>query len=235
VSGEPIRWLFKDWVCAEPPRAKGTLGPDDPGFTVKGKVLGYALASYMNPDGWCFLTFATLARSTGFKETALRAGRVELAYAGTLDFTEGGGRKPGGNGKACEYQANTPRHARGISGEPFASRADTPRVAGENPSPREAQYVSQDVTPNTSTHSRRAAQAAANGDTLEALRDLVEDLNDADENTLYTFVRSFGQLSANQIHYAAERLRTRRRNGLRGSDARYAYAILDQLRPEEGL
>jgi hypothetical protein len=119
VSGS-VRWQFEKAVRDEPVRPKTH---DEPGFTMKGKVVGYALASRMNNEGGCRPGIERLMADTGLGETAVRGGVAELEAAGLLHVTNGGGRASGGGGQTNLFQAV----------QPLATRT----VARPNPSPHE--------------------------------------------------------------------------------------------------
>lgn len=73
------------------------------------RLVALALSLHMNERGGsCFPTQDTLASETALSRRAVIQALRDLEDAGWLGRVPGGGRKPGGNGRATEYTATIP-------------------------------------------------------------------------------------------------------------------------------
>jgi len=77
--------------------------------------------------------------------------------------------------------------------------------------------------------SREPDQAPIDPDVADALHHLVELLPDSDAKTLGVFLRDFGWLDADEIHYAINQIEKRTRRGELHQPAGYARRILENI------
>jgi hypothetical protein len=215
------------------------------GLTPNARLLALTLATWMDADGWCWPSVATLARAMGYRSTtSVHRGRRELVKRGFLETVRQDGRSNGWQAQIPTEGVSPVAPLAAVTGvrpaapapvadgtPPLSRAAPTPAAGGtrSRQGTRQANGTPNDPLPRDDA---RAASSRECDEADPALVELVDEIADADEHTLTTYAHHFGgRLDGADFEAAALRL-ARRRDDARHeplrSEAAFVYCVLDE-------